>query len=80
LLSLARSSRVGALSEDDVQRALATLQADGWRLRHSLPWQGRDIDSVAIAPTGIAVGIGTKTKTYDRSHLARVREQVAWLS
>ena len=60
-LSLARRSRVGARSEDDVQRALAPLQADGWRLRHSLPWQGRgDIDSVAIAPTGIAVAIETK--------------------
>ena len=40
-LSLARRSRVGARSEDAVQRALAPLQAEGWRLRHSLPWQGR---------------------------------------
>jgi hypothetical protein len=80
-LSLARRSRVGARSEDAVQRALAPLQAEGWRLRHSLPWQGRgDIDSVAIAPSGIAVAIETKTRTYDRRHLARVREQVAWLS
>ena len=80
-LSLARRSAVGARSEDAVQRALAPLQAEGWRLRHSLPWQGRgDIDSVAIAPTGIAVAIETKTRTYDCRHLARVREQVAWLS
>jgi hypothetical protein len=80
-LSLARRSRVGARSEDDVQRALAALQAEGWRLRHSLPWQGRgDIDSVAIAPTGVAVAIETKTRTYDRHHLARVHEQAAWLS
>jgi hypothetical protein len=51
-LSLAGRSRVGARSEDEVQRALAPLQAEGWRLRHSLPWQGSgDIDSVAIAPT-----------------------------
>ena len=79
--SLARRSRVGARSEDAVQRALAPLQAEGWRLRHSLPWQGRgDIDSVAIAPTGIAVAIETKTRTYDGRHLARVREQAAWLS
>jgi hypothetical protein len=50
-LSLAGRSRVGARSEDEVQRALAPLQAEGWRLRHSLPWQGSgDIDSVAIAP------------------------------
>jgi hypothetical protein len=80
-LSLAGRSRVGAHSEDEVQRALAPLQAEGWRLRHSLPWQGQgDIDSVAIAPTGVAVAIETKTRTYDGRHLARVREQVAWLS
>ena len=56
-------------------------RAEGWRLRHSLPWRGRgDIDSVAISPTGIAVAIETKTRTYDGRHLARVREQAAWLS
>ena len=80
-LSLAGRSRVGARSEDEVQRTLAPLQAEGWRLRHSLPWQGRgDIDSVAIAPSGIAAAIETKTLTYDARHLARVREQAAWLS
>jgi Nuclease-related domain len=80
-LSLARRSRVGARSEDDVQRALAPLQAEGWKLRHSLPWQGRgDIDSVAIAPTGVAVAIETKTRTYNARHLARVHEQAVWLS
>jgi Nuclease-related domain len=80
-LSLARRSRVGARSEDEVQRVLAQLQAEGWRLRHSLPWQGRgDIDSVAIAPTGVAVAIETKTRTYDVRHLARVHEQAVWLS
>ena len=80
-LSLAGRSRVGALSEDEVQRALAPLRAEGWRLRHSLPWQGRgDIDSVAIAPSGIAIAIETKTRTYDGRHLARVREQAGWLS
>jgi hypothetical protein len=80
-LALAGRSRVGARSEDEVHRALAPLEADGWRLRHSLTWRGRgDIDSVAIAPTGIAVAIETKTRTYDARHLARVREQVVWLS
>lgn len=80
-LSLAGRSRVGARSEDEVQRALAPLQAEGWRLRHSLPWQGQgDIDSVAIAPTGIAVAIETKTRTYDARHLVRVHQQAAWLS
>jgi hypothetical protein len=80
-LSLAGRSRVGARSEDEVQRALVPLQAEGWRLRHSLPWQGRgDIDSVAIAPSGVAVAIETKTRTYDVHHLARVHEQAVWLS
>ncbi len=80
-LSLARRSRVGARSEDEVQRSLASLQAEGWRLRHSLPWQGRgDIDSVAIAPTGVAIAIETKTRSYDVRHLARVHEQAVWLS
>ena len=60
-LGLAGRSRIGARSEDAVRRALAPLQAEGWRLRHSLPWQGRgDIDSVAVSPTGIAVVIETK--------------------
>jgi hypothetical protein len=60
---------------------LAPLQAEGWWLRHSLSWQGRgDIDSVAVSPTGSAVAIETKTRSYERRHLVRVREQVAWLS
>jgi Nuclease-related domain len=80
-LSLAERSGVGARSEDEVRRALAPLQADGWRLRHSLPWRGRgDIDSLAIAPTGVAFVVETKTRTYDDRHLARVRDQAAWLS
>ncbi|HWE15553.1 MAG TPA: nuclease-related domain-containing protein, partial [Solirubrobacteraceae bacterium] len=80
-LALAGRSRVGARSEEEVQRALATLEAEGWRLRHSLPLRGRgDIDSVAIAPTGIAIAIEAKTRTYDGGHLARVGKQAAWLS
>lgn len=35
-ISLARRSAVGARSEDAVQRALAPLLVEGWRLRHSL--------------------------------------------
>ena len=80
-LSLAGRSRIGARSEDEVQRALAPLRAEGWRLRHSLTWHaGGDIDSVAIAPTGIVVAIETKTLTYEARHVARVREQADWLS
>ena len=60
-ISLAGRSRVGARSEDEVRRALVHLQAEGWRLRHSLPWRGRgDIDSLAIAPTRVAFAIETK--------------------
>jgi hypothetical protein len=79
-LRLAGRSRVGARSEDEVQRALARLEGEGWRLRHSLPWRGRgDIDSIAIAPTGVAFAIETKTRTFDARHLAGVREMALWL-
>jgi hypothetical protein len=79
-LSLAGRSGVGARSEDEVRHALAPLQSEGWRLRHSLPWRGRgDIDSLAIAPTGVGFAIETKTRAYNDRHLARVRDQAAWL-
>jgi hypothetical protein len=79
-LSLAGHSRVGARSEDEVRRALVPLQTDGWRLCHSLPWRGRgDIDSLAIAPTDVALVVETKTRAYDDRHLAKVHEQAAWL-
>jgi hypothetical protein len=79
-LRLAGRSGVGAHSEDEVRHELAALANEGWRLRHSLRWRGRgDIDSVAIAPGGIAFAIETKTRMYDDRHLAVVREQAAWL-
>ena len=53
---------------------------EGWRLRHSLPHRSRgDIDSVAIAPTGVAFAVETKTRTFDVRHLAGVREMALWL-
>ena len=77
---LAGRSGVGARSESQVQHALRTLQREGWRLRHSLPWQGRgDVDHVAIAPTGVAFAIEAKARTYHRGHLATVRDQAGWL-
>jgi hypothetical protein len=77
---LARRSRIGARSEDEVRRAPAGPEAEGWRLRHSLPWHGRgDIDSVAIAPTGVAFAVETETRTFDVRHLAGVREMALWL-
>ena len=80
-LTLANRNRIGARSEDEVRRALAPLQTDGWRVRHSLNWRGHgDIDSLAIAPTGGGFAIEIKTKAYDHRHLARVHEQAAWMS
>jgi len=79
-LSLAGRSGVGARSEDEVRRALEPLRERGWRLRHGLRWQGGgDIDSVAIAPSGLGFTIETKTRTYDERQLERVREQARWL-
>jgi hypothetical protein len=80
-LALAGRSRIGARSEEEVRSVLAPLRSEGWRLRHSLSWLGRgDIDSVAIAPGGIAVVIETKTRTYRYAHLRRLQEQAAWLA
>ena len=77
---LAARSRVGARSEDAVRHALSGLEAEGWRLRHSLQCRGRgDIDSVAVAPTGVGFAIETKTRTFDARHLAHARETAAWL-
>ena len=45
-----------------------------------LRWQGGgDIDSVAIAPTGVGFAIETKTRRYDERQLGRVLEQASWL-
>jgi hypothetical protein len=78
--NLAARTGVGARSEAEVQKVLRVLEAEGWRLRHSLPWPGRgDIDHVAIAPTGIAFAIETKTRTFYPEHLAAARAQAAWL-
>ena len=61
-LSLASRSRVGARSEDEVQRALAPLEAEGWRLRHSLPGRvGETLTRWRSRPSGIAIAIETKT-------------------
>jgi Nuclease-related domain len=79
-LGLAGRSRVGARSEAEVRRVLSALEAEGWRVRHSLRWRGAgDVDSVAIAPTGVAFVVEAKTRAYDERHLGRVREQAAWL-
>ena len=77
---LAGRSCIGARSEDAVRRALSDLAAEGWQLRHSLPYRGRgDIDSVAIAPTGVVFAIETKSRTFGACHLAHARRSAAWL-
>jgi hypothetical protein len=59
-LSVAGRSSVGARSEDEVRHALEPLVESGWRLRHGLRWpRDGDIDSLAIAPTGVAFAIET---------------------
>ena len=79
-MRLAARSGVGARSEVQVRRVLGGLEADGWRLRHSLVWGGRgDIDSLAIAPNGIAYAIETKSRTFDARQLARARDTAVWL-
>jgi hypothetical protein len=79
-LSLAGRSAVGARSEEEVRRAMAPLQEHAWRLRHGLRWGGSgDIDSVAIAPTGVGFTIETKTRRYDERQLGRVLEHARWL-
>jgi hypothetical protein len=79
-LRLSARSAVGARSEDAARRSLNVLAAEGWRLRHSLPYRGRgDIDSVAISPTGLAFAIEMKTRTFDARRLASVREMALWL-
>ena len=79
-LSLARRSRVGARSENEVRRALAPLEEQGWRLRHGMRWRGHgDIDSVGVAPNGFGFAIETKTRRYDERQLDRVRDQASWL-
>jgi Nuclease-related domain len=80
---LAARSRVGAQSERQVRSALERLEAEGWRLRHSMPWHGRgDIDHVAIAPRGVgfAFAIETKTNTYRREHITHAAATAHWLA
>jgi hypothetical protein len=85
-LGLAKRSRIGARSEDEVRHQLAALERQGWPVRHSLLWRGRgDIDSVAIAPSGLAFPIETKTNEQSGRRRPRfgatasVRERESWV-
>ena len=77
---LAARSRIGARSEEEVRHALAALErrGGGCVTRSRIGGRG-DIDSVAIAPTGIAFAIEIKTRSFERGHLAAVRAMAVWL-
>jgi hypothetical protein len=46
----------------------------------SISWPGGgDIDSVVVAPSGVAFAIEIKTRYHER-HLRRAREQAVWLA
>ena len=63
------------------RRRFRERERERWGFRHALRWPGRgDIDSVVIAPTGVAFAIETKTRTYEDRHVISVREQAAWLA
>jgi hypothetical protein len=82
-LRLARRSNVGARSEQRVRAQLERLAREGWRIRHSLRWQGGgDVDHIAIAPPaiGVAFAIETKTRTHGPDDLARITAVALWLS
>jgi hypothetical protein len=79
---LAGRSREGARSERAVRRALESLDVEGWRLLHSVPWPGGgDTDHVAIAPrdAGVAFAIEAKTSAYRPEHVARTATTAHWL-
>ena len=73
-------SRVGAVSEARVRRALDTLRAEGWRVAHGVSWRGRgDIDHVICSPNGLGFAIETKTRRYSRAQLDRTAATARWL-
>ena len=77
---LAARSRIGAR-----RRMRCGALSPPWRrrdgscaIRSRIGGRG-DIDSVAIAPTGIAFAIEIKTRSFERGHLAAVRAMAVWL-
>src|SRR4051794_25818794 len=80
-LRLARRSRVGAVSEAQVRRALKPLTGEGWQVRHALDWAGGgDLDHVVRSPSGIGFVIETKTLRYSPAHVARTIHAARWLA
>ena len=77
---LAARSRVGARSEDEVRRALAGLEAEGWQVAAlAAVWRARRYRQRRDRPDRGRVRIVTKTRTFDARHLAHARRTAAWL-
>jgi len=78
---LAKRSRIGIRSEDQVTDRLAELEQLGWKIRRSVNWQGPgDIDLIATAPTGHGFAIEVKTRRYSAAQLKRTAQQAQWLA
>jgi len=77
---LAARSHVGARSEDAVRRALGGLEAEGWRLRHSLPCsRARGYRQRGDRSDRGRVRDRDQTRTFDARHLHHARETAVWL-
>ena len=80
-LRLARRSRVGAVSEAQVRRALNPLTRAGWQVPHALDRPGGgDLDHLVRSPSGIGFVIETKTLRYSPAHVARTIQAARWLA
>src|SRR4051812_41057796 len=79
-LGLAQRSRVGAVSEARVRRALEPLAGGGRQVRHALGRPGGgDPDHAARSPSGMGFVIETKTLRYTRAHVVRTIEAARWV-
>ena len=77
---LAARSRVGAVSEAQVRRALRPLRSEGWRVQHASDWRTGDLDHVVRSPMGIGFLIETKTQHYTSAHVGRTVAAAHWLA
>jgi hypothetical protein len=68
--------RIGADSEQLVRDTLDQLRSSGYTITHSARWRGGgDIDHLVRTPDGLGLCIETKTRTFDQTHLERLRRQ-----
>lgn len=72
----AARNRIGADSEQLVRGTLNRLRPHGYTITHGVPWRaGGDIDHLVRTPDGLGLCIETKTRTFDHTHLERLRRQ-----